>query len=136
MAFGEDQVSSAIRSKGMRMWASETVGQRLDTDRAPSAMVEWYVEQQARVQDRVGAALLDFVQTIDLRERVRDLPIPTLVIFGENDPMIAEGEARHQAELLGARLEIIPGIAHGVTVLATRECVRLVHDFWCGVEPR
>jgi pimeloyl-ACP methyl ester carboxylesterase len=134
MAFGEARASNSIRALGMAGWARQTVGQRLDLDKAPPELVEWYVEEQSRVPDWVGARLLDFVQAVDLRERVRGLAIPTLVIYGERDSMIAHGEAEDQASILGARLELIPGLAHGITVLAAPECARLARAFWRDVE--
>ena len=62
--------------------------------------------------------------------------VPTLIVWGERDPIIpvSHGRAAHEA-MPGSRLEIIPGVGHFPQVEDPRRFARVVLDFVEGTEP-
>ena len=56
--------------------------------------------------------------------------IPTLVMVGERGPAHAADDSRRMAGAIpGARLEVIPGAAHLVSVEKARETTAVMRDF-------
>jgi pimeloyl-ACP methyl ester carboxylesterase len=66
----------------------------------------------------------------DLREMMRAIRVPTLLVWGENDPLVplVYGEAM-QREIAGARLVVIPNAAHVAMWDAPAEFNRIVLEF-------
>jgi len=66
----------------------------------------------------------------DMRERMHALQVPTLLVWGENDPLVplVYGEAMQQ-EIAGSRLVVIPRAAHVAMWDAPEEFNRAVLSF-------
>lgn len=66
----------------------------------------------------------------DLREMMRAIRVPTLLVWGENDPLVplVYGEAM-QREIAGSRLVVIPKAAHVAMWDAPAEFNRIVLEF-------
>ena len=83
---------------------------------------------------RAGAASVAVagarVVRADLRERMHAIRVPTLLVWGENDPLVplVYGEAMQQ-EIAGSRLVVIPNAAHVAMWDAPREFNRIVLEF-------
>jgi pimeloyl-ACP methyl ester carboxylesterase len=62
--------------------------------------------------------------------------VPTLIVWGENDPIIpvSHGRAAHEA-MPGSRLEILPGVGHFPQVEDPRRFAEVVLAFVEGTEP-
>lgn len=71
----------------------------------------------------------------DLRALMRQLRVPTLLVWGENDPLVPVqyGEAM-QREIKGARLEVIPRAAHVAMWDAPDAFNRVALEFFDAVE--
>lgn len=66
----------------------------------------------------------------DLTGRLSEITAPTLLIYGENDPAAHPKIGRKIADAIpGARLEVIPGARHGITIEFARETAQLLRDF-------
>ena len=72
----------------------------------------------------------------DVRERMNAIRVPTLLVWGENDPLVPlrYGEAMQQ-EIAGSRLEVIPRAAHVPMWDAPEAFNRVALDFLSSVEP-
>lgn len=80
----------------------------------------------------VGAArqFAAIVADGDRRERLKAITAPTLVIHGEDDPLVpVEGGEDTAASIAGAKLHLIPGMGHDLPV----ELVEQVADAIAGV---
>jgi proline iminopeptidase len=77
-----------------------------------------------RTQQEVWDSLGDF----DVRDRVRQLRLPALVVHGEDDPIPIE-TAVETAALLGAPLVRIPDCGHVPYVEAPEAFTRALDDF-------
>jgi pimeloyl-ACP methyl ester carboxylesterase len=73
----------------------------------------------------------------DLRELMHSIRVPTLLVWGENDPLVplVYGQAMQQ-EIEGARLVAIPRAAHVAMWDAAEEFNRVVMEFVDEVESR
>ena len=71
----------------------------------------------------------------DMRDRMHAIHVPTLLVWGENDPLVPliYGEAM-QREIAGSRLVVIPGAAHVAMWDAPAEFNRVVLAFLSEVE--
>lgn len=54
-----------------------------------------------------AAALAD-----DLPRRLDEVRAPAVLVHGEEDPLVPLAHARHAADLLGAPLQVLPGVGH------------------------
>jgi 3-oxoadipate enol-lactonase len=77
-------------------------------------------------------AILDMSD--ELRLELANLRIPTLVLTGSQDALTPVGDAEELAEAIpGARLEILPGAAHGLMVEAPNAFNEIVGHFLADV---
>ncbi len=76
------------------------------------------------------------VMRSDMREMMRAIQVPTLLVWGENDPLVPliYGEAM-QREIAGSRLVVIPKAAHVAMWDAPIEFNRVVLEFLAEVHP-
>src|SRR5258708_1811503 len=123
LSLGEPSPGDAIRRNGLTHWAETTLSGRLDTVVAPPEMLPWYVNELSSVSTSVAAQMLDTFQRVDLTVPFSELPVPTLLIYGERDSIISE--ARVSARRAGASFKLIPNCAHGVSILRSVECSQL-----------
>jgi 3-oxoadipate enol-lactonase len=77
-------------------------------------------------------AILDMSD--ELRFELCDIRVPTLVLTGSQDALTPVGDAEELAEIIpGARLEILPGAAHGLMVEAPNAFNDIVGRFLADV---
>jgi pimeloyl-ACP methyl ester carboxylesterase len=78
----------------------------------------------------VDARRLAAITGFDLTGRLPEITAPTLLIYGEDDPAARPAIGRRIADAIpGARLEVIPGARHGITVEFAQDTARLLRDF-------
>ena len=66
----------------------------------------------------------------DLSGRLGEIRCPTLIVWGERDPLIPLSSGRRLAELIpGSRLHVLPGVGHAPMWERPEEFDRLVLDF-------
>ncbi|MFY1668779.1 alpha/beta fold hydrolase [Plantactinospora sp. WMMB334] len=87
-----------------------------------SILVHRSPEADAR---RLGA-----IPGFDVTDRLPEIAAPTLLIYGEDDPAARPEIGQKIADAIpGARLEVIQGARHGITVEFAQETARLLRDF-------
>ena len=126
-----------------RLRVAETEG--MTDDLVARTMAIWFSpafrEAHADVVARVAAALratdprgyaasIRAIGWVDLRDRLRALRAPTLVVVGEKDPGTPPAMAREiQERVPGARLLVLPGAMHAAPVEASVEFHRALVEF-------
>lgn len=66
----------------------------------------------------------------DVEDRLGDINAPTLVLQGDEDPLIAVGTGEEMAaKIPGARFELLAGSRHGITFQNREKTARLVREF-------
>lgn len=86
----------------------------IDHDRAlMQAVADSFCERSPEAGNRRMAALKGH----DVRDRLSHIRAPTLVLQGEFDPIISLEVSRSLAQAIpGARLSILPGVRHGISM--------------------
>jgi pimeloyl-ACP methyl ester carboxylesterase len=107
---------------------------RLDTQVASTEMVSWYIDELSRVPSQLVATMIDVFQKWAPASTLEHLDVPALFILGEFDPIVKDAGAKDAARRLRARVHLVPGCGHGVTILRPRECAAAALDFWQAVE--
>ncbi|MFD2470835.1 alpha/beta fold hydrolase [Amycolatopsis silviterrae] len=73
---------------------------------------------------------MDAIREFDVLGRLVEITAPTLLIYGSDDPLGKVAYGQQIAESIpGARLEVLPGMRHGITLEAKHEVAALVRDF-------
>jgi pyruvate dehydrogenase E2 component (dihydrolipoamide acetyltransferase) len=70
-------------------------------------------------------------QAVVLRDRLRELPMPILVIWGAKDRILPVSQAQDLPE--HAQTQILPDVGHMVQMEAAPKINRLIHSFWNSV---
>ncbi|QWF82498.1 alpha/beta fold hydrolase [Amycolatopsis sp. CA-230715] len=73
---------------------------------------------------------MDAIREFDVLGRLGEITAPTLLIYGGDDPLGRVEYGQRIAEAVpGARLEVLPGMRHGITLEAKHEVAALLRDF-------
>ncbi|GHA65934.1 alpha/beta hydrolase [Streptomyces tauricus] len=76
------------------------------------------------------ARRLAAIPGFDLTDRLPQITAPTLLIYGEDDPAARPEIGQKIADAIpGARMEVILGARHGITMEFAQETARLLRDF-------
>lgn len=83
----------------------------------------------AATDDAGYAAVCAALEDFDVRDRLAEVSAPTLVVAGESDLATPPDVGREIAEgVTGARLEVLPGVAHLAPAEAPEAVARLIGD--------
>lgn len=121
--------------------AGRTIGAALERWYTPEFRAkhpDLLAQQAARVKanDPKGyaAAYRVFAES-DLDQELREIRVPALIVTGEHDAGSTPEMARLMHErIAGSRLEILPGLRHGILVEAPDAVADLLRDFLSGNE--
>ncbi len=84
-----------------------------------------------RASQESALALYQIMESLDLREQLRKLTLPTLVIHGRQDTILPVQNSQNLAALLpNARLIIIEGASHVPTLTHPQEVAQAIMDFF------
>lgn len=120
-----------------------------DARSIPKALLRWSMElphevhqMPITVRDFARGGLPRAVETFrmmldfPIEERVRQMPMPTLVLRGERDRIVGEDWARRVADLLpDGRYGVLPGARHAANYSSPDEFAAAVRRFLDAVTP-
>lgn len=134
-ALGESRPGAGVLKYGTAEWCRRTLSARLDTERAPKELQEWYVAQFGRAKAHVGEAILDACVAYDSEPLLPNITSPVLVLYGEKSTS-ATPEHRDIMRRKLARTEFhpFPGYGHGVSLLLPEECARIAVEFFDKID--
>jgi pimeloyl-ACP methyl ester carboxylesterase len=85
----------------------------------------------------IGRQMVAIVAAPPRNDLLKSVRAPALVIHGADDPLIpVEGGKDTAASIPGAKLEIVPGMAHDFTDALVPVYLKLIGDFVLGVEAK
>jgi pimeloyl-ACP methyl ester carboxylesterase len=131
---GETSPQAGMAKYGMREWCRRTLGRRLDLDRASPELQDWYCDQTGKNAVRSAIGWSDVNTVLDLRPILPKVTAPTLVLAGEKSPIVGPQQISMANSIQGARIHVFEGYGHGLTLVATDECIREIREFWREVE--
>lgn len=118
-----------IETEGSGGWARATNHFRLPPDADPGLRA-WYVEQQGRMPDWLMAAVMRFVPTVDLTNRLAQIQAPTLVVAGSKGRVESiDGVRRAVARIPNGELVVIEGAPLNVMNARPEESLAATLDF-------
>jgi len=109
---------------------SSFLSQNLFSTHADPLLISESEKQLSKINPKV--LLGDFVacDNFDIRDRIKEIKIPTLIIVGEKDCMTPPSYSQFLAEnILGAQLEIIKDAGHMVMLEKPDEVSKLIVSF-------
>ena len=86
--------------------------------------------ERSKVFGTVGSELASY----DLHPNLRELEIPTLLIYGAAEPSAELGAPALAKAISGSRLEVLPGAGHFAFLEQPGEFLELVRDFLAGLD--
>lgn len=120
----------AAMGQGIGAWSTSTIGMRLDTRVAPQGLVDWYISEMDRTPSSIGRKLQNYLDTLDFSPHLKEVKTPTLLLVGEESPTSTLEQQQFMAgELPNCRLEVYPGLGHGINVIHPEWCVQRMREF-------
>ena len=106
------------------------IDRRLDTRFAPQGLVNWYISEMDRTPPSIGLKLQNYLDTLDFGPHLKEVNVPTLLLVGEESPTSTlEQQQFMVGELPDCRLEVYPGLGHGINVIHPEWCVQRIREF-------
>lgn len=86
--------------------------------------------QIAQVATITGNDVGIAIRGYDVTDRLGSISVPTLLIYGQDD-QLATPAAAHEiaAAIPGSRLEVLPGLRHGITLEGKHTTAALLREF-------
>lgn len=107
------------------------------TDAEIRAFAEREVDRVPYEPTGIARQMAAIVTAPPRNEMLQSVRAPTLVIHGADDPLVpVDGGKDTAASIPGARLEIVPGMAHDFTDALLPVYLRLIGDFVSGVDAK
>ena len=120
----------ATMGQGVGAWSTSTIDRRLDTRFAPQGLVDWYISEMDRTPSSIGLKLQNYLDTLDFGPHLKEVNVPTLLLVGEESPTSTLEQQRFMVgELPDCRLEVYPGLGHGINVIHPEWCVQCIREF-------
>ncbi len=103
---------------------------RVRFNRPSPTLVNAFVSTSSQVPKSVAYdSLSELVRHYDVRDRVSEIKVPTLIIRGEKDPGMPKAVESLSKSIAGSTLRVIPGGGHEVMVEKPEEFGLLLKEF-------
>jgi pimeloyl-ACP methyl ester carboxylesterase len=133
-ALDKATASDAMRAYGVGEWCRRTLGYRLDTGQASRELCDWVVNEMGRTAPAVAAAIHDCFEDVDTVPLLPRIAAPVLLLSGDKSPIASAQQQTFAEKLANGRVELVPGVGHGVNLLQPERCARVAADFWRSLD--
>jgi|HubBroStandDraft_2_1064218.scaffolds.fasta_scaffold46491_3 pimeloyl-ACP methyl ester carboxylesterase len=124
-------------AQGMRAWRIIGSPGFAATDAELRASIEREVDRAPYEPTGLARQMMAIITAQPRNELLKNVRCPTLVIHGADDPLIPMDGGRDTAESIeGARLVIVPGMAHDFTDALVPVYLKNIGDFVTSVEAK
>ena len=120
----------ATMNRGVGAWSRDTINMRLDTQVAPEGLKEWYIAEMDKTPPKIGWKLQSYLGTLDFREQLKEITVPTLLLVGELTPTspLPQQQFMHE-QIPNSRLVVFQGVGHGINAIYPERCVEELRTF-------
>jgi 3-oxoadipate enol-lactonase len=132
-ALDQHDPAEAMRVHGVGAWCRQTLGYRLDLDRADAALQDWVVREMDRTPAPVAAAMHACFEGVDTAGILPSIRTPVLLLSGDKSQISSAQQQGFADRLPNGRLETFTGYGHGVNLLQPERCARAALAFWQSV---
>jgi pimeloyl-ACP methyl ester carboxylesterase len=122
--------ADAMRAYGVGEWCRQTLGYRLDMERAGKDLCDWVVREMDRTPSDVAAAMHDCFEGVDTMPLLAGVKAPVLLLSGDKSPIASAQQQALAAALPNGRVELFPGYGHGINLLQPERCAHVTVEFW------
>jgi pimeloyl-ACP methyl ester carboxylesterase len=122
--------ADAMRAYGVGEWCRQTLGYRLDKERAGDDLCDWVVREMDRTPPEVAAAMHDCFEEVDTLPLLPGITAPALLLSGDKSPIASAQQKTFADTLPNGRVELFAGYGHGVNLLQPERCARAAVEFW------
>ena len=130
-AIGEKDQGAAIAKYGVAEWCRRTLKYRVDIEKIPPELGEWWAQEMGRVPIHVAIDAFRFFANVDLWPRLGEIKAPTLLILGDNCPENRRTQLLEMSQQLPTvKLARLNGYDFGIHVLAPELCVGAINEFF------
>ncbi|HWD56645.1 MAG TPA: alpha/beta hydrolase [Stellaceae bacterium] len=129
-ALDKATASEAMRAYGVGEWCRQTLGYRLDMEHASPELCDWVVREMDRTAPEHAAAMHDCFEEVDTVPLLPNIAAPVLLLSGDQSAIASAQQQIFAQKLPSGRVELVPGVGHGVNLLQPERCARLAADFW------
>ena len=136
MIHNEDDRGNAIFIRGLKTNFEQTIGRFVDscvleTEINSKEIRSWGRKILARSTSESAIQLLQCTFGIDLRHRLAEIKIPTLIIHGDGDNLVPLSDAEYAAsQIPNNHLHIFNDAGHVPTVTRGKEVAELIDHFF------
>jgi pimeloyl-ACP methyl ester carboxylesterase len=125
-----EQWVAEIRTKGVRRFLADRIGERFDLTKVEPGFVEWFLDESAKTSPDLLARFVPLMTTVDLTAELGRIRCPTLAVVPAHDPI----SSMAQYEVLRERIRdceflVYEGLPHNITDAAPERCARDLHRF-------
>jgi pimeloyl-ACP methyl ester carboxylesterase len=122
--------ADAIRSKGVRQWAAETMRSRLGSA-ASEAQIKWWTDElMARTDPRAAFGASSARIDMDLEERLSRITAPTLIVTTQESGLQSVEAVRQYARRIpDARVVVLPGDSFHIAAVEPDLCAQHALQF-------
>ncbi len=126
-----------VAREGVDAWSRDFMDGRFVPGSVDPSLVDWVDENQRTLAPRVIAGLVRCLLTTDLRQELRELATPLLVISPGGSPYVDLRSAHAIRELVpSAEAVFFPDARHGVVMSHWEPCSTAAAQFLARVEAR
>jgi 3-oxoadipate enol-lactonase len=122
--------ADAIRAKGVRQWATETMRSRLGSTASDAQMKWWADELMGRTEQRSAFGASSARIDMDLDAHLARITAPTLIVTTiESGLQSVEAVERYAKRFPDARVLVLPGDSFHIAAVEPEQCARHALDF-------
>ncbi len=129
-ALDQPNAAEAMRVHGVGAWCRQTLGYRLDLDRADTALQNWVVSEMDRTPAVVAAAMHECFEHVDTVGILPAIRAPVMLLSGDKSEISSAQQQTFADTLPDGRVETFADYGHGVNLLQPERCARAALDFW------
>jgi pimeloyl-ACP methyl ester carboxylesterase len=133
-ALDKATASDAMRAYGVGEWCRQTLGYRPDMDHASPELCDWVVREMDRTAPADAAAMHDCFEHVDTVPLLPQIAAPVLLLSGDKSAIASAQQQIFAETLPSGRVELVPGVGHGVNLLQPERCARLAAAFWQSLD--
>jgi 3-oxoadipate enol-lactonase len=125
--------ADAIRAKGVRKWAADTMRARLGSA-ASDAQVAWWCALMGATDQRAAHGASSSLVKMDLDDRLPLIAAPTLIVTTQESGLQSvEAVNRYVARIPNARVIVLDGDSYHIAAVAPDVCARHALEFMDSV---
>jgi pimeloyl-ACP methyl ester carboxylesterase len=103
---------------------------RLDTRVAPEGLKAWYIAEMDRTLPTVARKLQACLDTLDFRDQLKEIAVPTLLLVGEETPTSPLKQQQFMAaQIPNCHLAVYPKLGRGINVFKPEWCIQQIREF-------